>query len=265
MKGWKPEISLTFPCYNEEASVGSMIEDSLATLAELAGRFEIIVSDDGSVDRTREIAEAYAARHPDVVRVISHFPNRGYGHALKSGLRAARFGWVFFTDGDRQFVLGEMRRLLPFLGDHDIVTGYRGRRCDPLHRRLNARGWQMLGRVMLGVRVRDVNCAFRFLRKDCLDRLTIESNGAMINMELYARALRLGMRVKEVEVTHLPRVAGTPTGANPRVILKAFREFLALWRRLSSQGAAPARVAMAPAGVGTWSPGATPTEPEPNA
>ncbi len=228
----KPDVSLTFPCYNEEANVARMIESGLAVLGELAGRFEIIVSNDGSTDRTREIAEGYASRHPDVVRVLNEYPNRGYGHALKSGLGAARYPWVFFTDGDCQFDLREMAKLLPFLDDHDIVTGFRANRRDPLHRRLNARGWNFLGRVLLGVRVRDVNCAFRFYRKSFLDRITIESEGAMINTEVYAKAHRLGMRVHEVEVTHLPRIAGVQTGAKPAVILRAFRELFALRRRL---------------------------------
>src|SRR5437879_2364240 len=108
----KPDITVTFPCYNEEANVGRMIESSLEVLSRIAGRYEVVVSNDGSSDRTREIAEAQAAAHPDVVRVVNQYPNKGYGHALKVGLRAARYEWVFFTDGDCQFDLNEMERLL---------------------------------------------------------------------------------------------------------------------------------------------------------
>src|SRR5439155_21675159 len=95
----RPDISVTFPCYNEEANVARMIESSLAVLERIAGRHEVVVSNDGSRDRTREIAESYAARYPDVVRVLNQYPNRGYGHALKSGLKAGRYDWVFFTAG----------------------------------------------------------------------------------------------------------------------------------------------------------------------
>ncbi len=228
----RPDISLTFPCYNEEKNVARMIEQSLEVLGRLAGRHEVIVSNDGSRDRTREIAEDLARRHADVVRVITETPNRGYGHALKVGLRAARYDWVFFTDGDCQFDLREIERLIPFLPDHDIVTGYRKDRQDPLVRRLYSAGWNWVGRVLLGIRVRDVNCAFRFYRKSFLDQIEIESEGAMINQEVYARAHRLKARIKEVEVTHLPRVAGSQTGGNPRVILRAFRELFALRSRL---------------------------------
>lgn len=228
----RPDISVTFPCYDEEANVARMIEGSLEVLARIAGRYEVIVSNDGSKDRTREIAESYSARHPDVVRVLNEHPNKGYGHALKKGLEAGRYEWVFFTDGDCQFDLAEMEKLVPFLHDHDIVTGYREARRDPLHRKINSTGWNLLGRLLLGIRVRDVNCAFRFYRKSFLDAITIESDSAMINQEVYAKAQRMKLRIKEVPVTHLPRTAGTQTGAHPRVILRAFKELWELRGRL---------------------------------
>jgi len=228
----KPDISLTFPCYNEESNVARMIDTSLAVLQSIAGRYEIIVSNDGSRDRTREIAESYANRFPGIIRVINQYPNKGYGHALKTGLKAGQYEWVFFTDGDCQFDLTEMTKLTPFLSAYDIVTGYRAKRRDPWHRRLNAKGWNVLGRLLLGIKVRDVNCAFRFFRKSFLDAIPIESDGAMVNVEIWARAHKLGMRIKEVDVTHLPRTEGRQTGANPKVILKAFAELFSLYRRL---------------------------------
>jgi len=228
----KPAISITFPCYNEEANVARMIEASLRVLQRVASPYEVIVSNDGSRDQTQAIAERYAAQYPDIVRVINQSPNRGYGHALKAGLQSARYEWVFFTDGDCQFDLEEIDQLLPYLSDHDIVTGYRKVRRDPFHRRMNSRGWNFLARVVLGVRVRDINCAFRFYRKTLLDAMTILADGAMINAEMYARANALHARIKEVPVTHYPRTAGAQTGANPRVILKAFRELFALRKSL---------------------------------
>ena len=228
----KPDISITFPCYNEEANVAKMIEMSLAVLKRIANRYEVVVSNDGSKDRTKEISEQYSVKYPDVVRVINQYPNKGYGHALKAGLRAGRYDWVFFTDGDCQFNLEEMDRLVPFLPDHDIVTGYRENRQDPIHRRINSTGWNILGRLLLGITVRDVNCAFRFYRKTFLDSIPIESDGAMINQEVYARAHKMKIRIKEVPVTHLPRVAGTQTGANPGVIFKAFSELYSLRNKL---------------------------------
>lgn len=228
----KPEISVTFPCYNEEANVAAMIEDSIAALQQVSDRYEVVVSNDGSKDKTKEIAESYAERFPDVVRVINQYPNKGYGHALKTGLMNCRYEWVFFTDGDRQFDMKELAKLTPFLADHDIVTGYRERRMDPFMRKLNSAGWNLIGRIFLGIKVRDVNCAFRFFRKSFLDAITIESEGAMINQEIYAKAHRMNMRIKEVPVTHLPREFGKQTGANPKVIVKAFKEFFELYKKL---------------------------------
>lgn len=227
-----PSISVTFPCYNEEANVAQMIEDSLSVLKRIASPYEIVVSNDGSKDRTKEIAESYANTYPDVVRVINQYPNRGYGHALKTGLKNCRYDWVFFTDGDRQFKMDEMEKLAVFFPDYDIVTGFRKNRRDPFMRKVNSAGWNLIGRMFLGVKVKDLNCAFRFYRKTFLDSITIDSDGAMINMEMYAKAHKLGMRIKEVEVTHLPRKFGKQTGANPLVIVRAFKELFQLYKRL---------------------------------
>ncbi len=228
----KPNISVTFPCYNEEKNVGKMIEDSLSVLEKIAGRYEVIVSNDGSKDKTKEIAESYAQKYPDVVRVVNQYPNKGYGHALKTGLNAGRYEWIFFTDGDRQFDMNEMEKLVPYLDDYDIVTGYRENRQDPFMRKLNSAGWNLIGRVVLGIKVKDVNCAFRFFRKSFLDSITIESEGAMINHEIWVKAHRRNMRIKELPVTHLPRQEGKQTGADPKVIVKAFKELFALYKRL---------------------------------
>lgn len=212
--------------------MAAVIEGALSALGRFAGHCEVIVSDDGSEDGTREIAESYARRRPGVVRVVGQRPNRGYGHALRLGLGAARYEWVFVTDGDGQFDLGEMGKLVPFLHDHDVVTGYRRVRRDPAHRRLAGTAWNLLGRVLLDLPVRDVDCAFRFYRRALLERIPLVSNGAMVSMELCARARQLGARVREVEVTHRPRLAGRASGARPRVVLRALRELAVLYPTL---------------------------------
>ncbi|MBN2056702.1 glycosyltransferase family 2 protein [bacterium] len=228
----RPDISLTFPCFNEEENVARTIDSALEVLNSLAGAFEVVVTNDGSTDRTREIAESYAERLPGRVRVVNLETNHGYGFALKTGLKACRYEWVFFTDGDLQFDLAEMDLLIPYLDNFDIVTGYRRRRGDPIIRSFNSFGWKLVGWLLLGVRVKDLNCAFRFYRKSFLDAISIESAGAMVNLEMYARAKRLGMRIKEVPVSHYPRLHGSQTGANPLVIMKAFKELRQLYRSL---------------------------------
>jgi glycosyltransferase involved in cell wall biosynthesis len=158
--------------------------------------------------------------------------NRGYGAALKSGILAARYDYIFFTDSDGQFDLQELENLIEWAGHYEIVTGYRAKRQDPPHRLINAWGWKTLVRMVLGVKVRDIDCAFKIFQRSVFDRVQIRSVGAMVNTEILAQAKSFGMRIHEVKVSHYPRRAGKPSGANLRVIAKAFRELFRLWGQL---------------------------------
>jgi glycosyltransferase involved in cell wall biosynthesis len=224
-------ISAFFPAYNEEKNVGPMVERLAAVLPRVSDDWEIVVVDDGSKDRTGELADALAAADPRV-RVVHHPVNRGYGGALKSGFAASRKDYVFFTDGDGQFDAGEIDRLLPHVPAYDVVVGYRITRAEGGLRRLNAAAWNRLVRLLFHVPVRDVDCAFKLLKRRVLETVRPEAEGAMISTELLARAQRAGFRIVEVGVHHYPRTHGAPTGANPLVILRAFYELFRLYRRI---------------------------------
>ena len=160
---------------------------------------------------------------------MHHPRNRGYGAAIRSGFVTATLPWLFFTDADGQFGLRELPALLPYTARADIVAGYRLRRRDPWFRRLYAFLFgRVLVRAVLGVHVRDLNCAFKLIRRDLVAGLDLKSDGALINAELLGKAQRGGARIVEVGVHHLPRRVGTQTGGNPRVIARAFWELLAL-------------------------------------
>jgi glycosyltransferase involved in cell wall biosynthesis len=225
-------LSLFFPMYNEAENVEESVRSALAVLPGLVDDFEIIVVNDGSRDRTGALAAELAARDPRV-RVVQHPVNRGYGASLKSGFGAATRELVFFTDGDLQFDLGELELLLREIDVADVVVGYRIDRQDPLHRRLNAYLWNRLVRLVLGLRVRDVNCAFKLFRREALAAVTpLEADGAMISAELMVKLERGGFRIRQVGVHHYPRPRGQQTGARADVVLKAFRELMALRGRL---------------------------------
>jgi len=200
-------------------------------LPKLAQTYEIVLVNDGSRDATTPICDELAEQYPEV-RAIHHMVNRGYGAALKSGILAARYDYIFFTDSDGQFDLQELENLIEYAGHYDIVTGYRAKRQDPPHRLINAWGWKTLVRMLLGVKVRDIDCAFKVFQRSVFDRIQIRSVGAMVNTEILAQANSFGMRIFEVKVTHYPRRAGKPSGANLRVIAKAFKELFRLWGRL---------------------------------
>ncbi|MDQ1335909.1 MAG: hypothetical protein QG552_2859, partial [Thermodesulfobacteriota bacterium] len=152
--------------------------------------------------------------------------------ALKSGIQTASKELVFFCDSDLQFHLYELLFLLIGSEQYDIVIGYRAKRRDRLHRRLNALGWRLLVRLLLGLKVRDIDCAFKLFRRVVFRAIKIDAVGAMVNTDILVQATRMGFKIKEVPVAHFARVEGKQSGANLRVILKAFRELIILYHKL---------------------------------
>lgn len=220
------EISAVMPAYNEEANLAQSVGRMARALQTFTRGSEIIVVDDGSQDGTAALLERLKAEHPNLC-VIRHPVNRGYGAALRSGFGAARFPWIFMMDADNQFDPSEVELLLARAADADIVAGYRKHRRDPLLRRLNAWAFFTMVRLLFGRLVRDVNCAFKLIRRDLVERMALHSEGALINTEMLVLARQLQARVVEVPVHHYPRQAGKQTGANIRVVFRAFAELLA--------------------------------------
>jgi len=231
-------LSLFYPMYNEEQNIEEAVASARRILPPLTREWEIIVVDDGSRDRTGAMADALAATDPRV-RVVHHGTNRGYGSALRSGLAAARHPWIFYTDGDNQFDLAELSGFWASREEADIIAGYRHPRRDSLLRRLNAVGYHLLCRLFLGVRERDVDCAFKLFRASALAGMPLRARGATIDLEILARARRRGARVLERPVSHYPRRFGSQTGANPRVVARAMGELLRLWWELRRSGGPP--------------------------
>ena len=220
------EISAVMPAFNEEGNLEQSVGRMAAALADQARAFEVIVVDDGSQDGTAALLARLKAIHPSL-RVVRHPVNRGYGAALRSGFAAARYPWIFLMDADNQFDPADVAVLLAAATDADIVAGYRQRRRDPLPRRLNAWAFFTLVTILFGRLARDVNCAFKLIRRDLLARMELHSEGALINTEVFVLARQLQARVVEVPVQHYPRTSGRQTGANLRVVFRAFSELLA--------------------------------------
>lgn len=230
----KYPLSLTifFPTYNEEENITELLASTtrVVTASPYIRDYEILVINDGSTDGTQAIAERIAAEDPHI-RVITHEKNKGYGGALKTGIAAATKDYIFFTDADLQFDILELQNLLVHAEEHEeMVIGYRAPRRDPAMRLLNAKVWNMLNRFFFGLRIRDIDCAFKLFKRETVQKLTLRSSGAMISAEILIRLQRQGITIKEVPVTHLPRLYGSATGAKPSVILRAFREMVSLYR-----------------------------------
>lgn len=226
-------LSVIFPVYNEEDNLKMLLGQTVHCLKHLTSSWEIICVNDGSSDRSRDVVEELSTYNNNI-KLINHEVNQGYGSALKSGFQVASKELVFFCDSDLQFHLTELLLMMIWIEQFDIVIGYRFPRKDPLIRRLNAYCWNRLVRVVLGLKVRDIDCAFKLFKRDVFKAIEIESVGAMVNTEILTQATKMNFKIKEVPVTHFPRQYGEQSGANLKVIIKAFRELYAMYGKLKN-------------------------------
>lgn len=223
----KYSISIFFPCYNEEQNISRVTMEAIKVAKRISDDYEIIIVNDGSSDRTGEIAEELSHKNQGV-RVIHHEVNRGYGAALQTGFKNATKELVFYTDGDGQFNIEELEMLLPYIEQADIVSGYRICRQDPFMRKVNAFLWGALVNALFKINVSDVDSAFKLYKRKIFDDITLTSQGALIDTEILAKAKAKGYTITEVGVSHFPRIAGEQTGAKLSVIFRAFKELFAL-------------------------------------
>ncbi len=212
-------------------------------LPAYAERFEIIVVDDGSSDATAQIVTEIGESHPEI-RLMSHDGNQGYGAALRTGLKSARGDAVFFTDADRQFRLTDIGRLTDVFEPGLVAVGYRIERHDPFHRLVVARIYHYVLRLVFGLRLHDVDCAFKLLGRDVLNEVMndLESESAFISPELLIHAQKKRFAIVEVGVPHYPRTAGRPKGATIGVILRTVREIVSMRRSMGALKAGESRL-----------------------
>ncbi len=220
-------LSIFFPCYNEQENIETLVKNTLEVAHHITNDFELIIVNDGSSDRTPEVADRLASEY-DMVRVIHHKNNSGYGAALKSGFRAATKKWVFYTDGDCQFDIAELKDIIPLAERYDIVSCYRKNRQDNFFRKLNGHAWSILVNLLFDLGLRDIDCAFKLYRREMFDNMEIISQGALIDTEILVRAKKAGYSIVQCGVSHYPRRKGQSTGGDIKVIIKAFKELFKL-------------------------------------
>jgi len=221
------DLTVFFPFHDEQENIERVARSAVDVLDRLGVDWEVLLVDDGSTDRTGAIADALAAGDRRI-RALHHPVNRGYGAALRTGFAHATKAWVFYTDGDGQFDLADLPKVLAVAAGCDIVSAYRADRREGATRKLMAWCWGRAVRAVLGLRVRDVDCAFKLYRRELFDHIELRSEGALIDAEILARAVRAGYTVAQAPVPHYPRRSGRPSGGNLRVALRAVRELLRL-------------------------------------
>lgn len=244
-------LSLCFPCYNEQDVIGEVLASACAVLPEFVEEFEIIVVDDGSADNTSAVVQRFA-KNDDRVRLVRHEQNRGYGAAVATALRAAHGQWICFTDGDGQFNMLDLPQLLVHAERSDVVVGYRYNRADNGIRKFNSNSWKWLIRCLMGLKIRDLDCAFKLFPRWVVDSLQLNAEGACISAEIMTQCMRGGLSITEVPVNHFPRSAGKATGANLGVVLKAFRELPIVWQYRKMPRWTPNRRRFSDAEAAAW-------------
>lgn len=233
MQKRKFSISAFFPCYNDGGTIASMVVGTMITIEDLTDDYEVIVIDDGSTDFSRAILKRLAEDYPKRVRIVFHEANRGYGGALKSGFKAATKDWIFYTDGDAQYDVRELKKLAAAVRDDvDVAQGYKIKRFDPWYRILIGKAYQYTMKLMFGLRITDVDCDFRLIRRKVFDTVKLEKSGGVICLEMVKKIQDAGFKFAEVPVNHFFRAYGSSQFFNLRRVLRVGTDVLSLWWEL---------------------------------
>lgn len=227
----KASLSIVLPAYNEEANIKRAVEQAVEVGSRLADPFEVIVVDDGSRDHTGAVVQEMIRKDPAHIRLLTHKPNQGYGAALRTGFEHARYNLVFFTDSDNQFDISELEYFIPLMSDYEMVTGFRVYRYDTVMRCILSWIYNRIVGVLFRLRVRDVDCAYKLMRREVVQQVTIQCENFFVNTELLAKARKWNFRIAEKGVRHYPRTAGETT-VRPSDIPRTLATIFRMWRRI---------------------------------
>lgn len=223
----KPSISFFCPAYFDEKNLPILIPKVYKFLRENTSRFEILIVEDGSPDKTGKVADELAKKYAPFITVIHHKKNLGYGATLKAGyINAKKYDFVFYTDGDNQYDVDELIKFLPYLKKYDAVIGFRTKRALKLSRQIQTKFFNWLIRFTFKIKVKDINCAMKIIRRKALDSIILTSDGGFIDAELLIKLYRKNYSIKEIEVAHYPRRFGKASGGNPKLIVKTIMDMI---------------------------------------
>jgi glycosyltransferase involved in cell wall biosynthesis len=233
MNPFPHSLSVFFPAYNDAPSLPGLLASTFKVLRQHVTDYEVIVVNDGSYDDTGEVLHQLEKEYAPHLRVVTHEVNRGYGGALRTGFASARKDYVFYTDGDGQYDVSELPKLLEHAGpDVGLVNGYKIKRHDPWHRILIGGVYNRFARALFGVRLRDIDCDYRLIRRATLDRIQLTSTSGTVCVELVRKIERSGTRVVEVPVRHLPRLYGSSQFFRFKSLFRTFNQLLRLHREV---------------------------------
>lgn len=231
------EISIFFPCYNEEKNVSNTVNKAIPILNKISEKWEIILINDGSKDNTAQVLDKIKSKYPKNVSIVTHNPNRGYGAAFKSGVYNSKYDWIAFTDADGQFDFSEISKLIKKQQktNADLVIGYYLGRKVPFYRIWGSTLWQIAVFVLFGLKVRDIDCGFKLFRKKVVDTIPkLEAErGPFISSEFLIKSKKAGFKIVEIGVNHFSRTSGEATGAKLNVVLAGLKDLFRLWYKIN--------------------------------
>jgi len=224
-------ISVFFPTYNDAATIPKLVEDSIKTLKNITNDYEIIIVNDGSRDNIAAVAEKLSKKYKNV-RIINHKTNMGYGAALKTGFKSSAKDFIFYTDGDAQYDVKELKKLVDNLDDADLVNGYKIRRSDSLYRIILGRLYHWAAKLLFNIKIRDIDCDFRLMRRTIFDMVSLESDSGVICVEMIRKIQKAGFKIVEVPVHHYPRISGQSQFFKVKRLIQVFEGLLRQWWKL---------------------------------
>lgn len=236
----KADLSVFLLAYNEEDNIQAAVESSLSVLREISENFEVIVVlYEGSTDKTREIVEGLMEKERHVRLVIQPKDDPGYGAAMRLGYENSRFPLIFYTDADNQFDVREIKKILPLIDEAELVVGHRANRKDPIGRLLAAKIYNFIIRLVFRLKVRDVDCSFKLVKKEIFSKIKLNCNTGMADAELLVKAKKAGYKIVEAPVSQRPRKAGKAVFhqgglglVRPSVVLKLLKDMVKLRKEL---------------------------------
>lgn len=223
----KPTISFFCPAYYDEKNLPILIPKVIKVLKKNASNFEVVIVEDGSPDKTGAVADQLAIKFKPYIRVIHHAKNMGYGTALRTGFNNANlYEYTFYTDGDNQFDVNELEKMISHLKNYDAVIGFRNRRALTTKRLIQTWLFNLIAKKFFNLKVRDINCSMKIISRKALNSIKLESKGAFIDAELLIKISDKKYKIKEVAVSHFPRNFGKASGGSVKVIYNTIAELL---------------------------------------
>lgn len=218
-------LSVFFPCFNESASIPLLLEKTYRYIPKIAKKYEVIIVDDGSVDECGKIVSKLCEKYPNL-RLVRHKKNLGYGATLRTGIASSTYDWIFWTDADLQFDITSLDSFIPATDKYDVIIGYRSHRADTFIRKLNGQLYTWLINLLFFLRVRDIDCGFKLIKRSALEKIHIETSSAFTSSEILIKLKKNRVKFRQIPVAHFPRAHGSSTGGSIRVIIKG------LWQTL---------------------------------